>query len=375
MKKGIVLLLSAIILISSAQVIFADTPAYYASYVQEPHLMFEKGKSPYNSNQLVALLGTMTVMISNPPISLKEPSLVNTDSSTSFDFTGPIDENPDNQNTTWEIKPTEFYLDTVTYVNGDQPIIKRQSRTDGVATLTESTKIHNVNSFLVKIYLRAHHDAKIYKPEGDFFLTKGTIGTFNFAVAPEGANIDTTKVYVPINGQLIVDPTTPPAIPIPIVGTGGGTSTLPTVPVVDPENPPQFLEYLLSIIEERSISLPDGYGQNQTKVAKAKIDLLHAIAGKKYKVNIQFNSNSVSQGKFHLHLDGNLTRYGIPYHLYFKQDLVIPGQNIQWGNIQSGQANEKTIKVTGIIQDDAESAPSGTYRDTITVTITPIDSI
>ena len=119
------------------------------------------------------------------------------------------------------------------------------------------------------------------------------------------------------------------------------------------------------------ISLPDAYGSKKTKVAKAKIDLINATSGTNYKVDIKFESNSVNQGKFHLHLDGDLNQYGIPYYLYFKQDLVVPGTNIRWSHIL--EHPEKVIKVTGVIQDDAERAPAGTYHDTITVTITAVD--
>ena len=106
-------------------------------------------------------------------------------------------------------------------------------------------------------------------------------------------------------------------------------------------------------------------------MAKAKIDLINATAGTNYKVDIKFESFSVDQGKFHLHLDGDLNLYGIPYYLYFKQDIVVPGEDIRWNHILNQP--EKAIKVTGVIQDDAERAPAGSYRDTITVTITAVD--
>ncbi|MGB4407346.1 MAG: hypothetical protein WBI82_10850 [Sphaerochaeta sp.] len=201
-------------------------------------------------------------------------------------------------------------------------------------------------------------------------MTQGTIGTFNLAVSSEG-NIWNDTDYILLEGQTLDPNTNEPTTPVPIIG-GGATSTLPDpVPYVDDDHPLQVLQYLLSIIEEQMISLPDAYGANMTKVAKAKIDLINATTGTNYKVDIKFESNSVNQGKFHLHLDGDLNQYGIPYYLYFKQDLVVPGTNIRWSHIL--EHPEKVIKVTGVIRDDAERAPAGSYHDTITVTITAVD--
>ncbi|MBI9095814.1 MAG: spore coat protein U domain-containing protein [Sphaerochaeta sp.] len=190
------------------------------------------------------------------------------------------------------------------------------------------------------------------------------------AVSSEGNIWDDTD-YILLVGQTIDPNTNEPTTPVPIVG-GGSTSTLPdTVPYVDDYHPPQVLQYLLSIIKEQMIDLPDAYGAKKTKVAKAKIEIINATTGTNYKVDIKFESNSVNQGKFHLHLDGDLNQYGIPYYLYFKQDLVVPGANNRWNHIL--EHPEKVIKVTGVIQDDAEQAPAGSYQDTITVTITAVD--
>ena len=383
MQKRMIPTLLAMILISIPLGVLVAAQGITATYEQEPYLMFKEGGDgdPYQPTELVGLLGTMTVSFDSPPVTIKQPSLVNSTTSTSFWFRGLFDWNPTNANTGWEMETTEFYWDTALFVNGSLWEKRRQSETGGFAKLTSNgATIPNVSSFVVKIYLRAHHTSDKYKPGAEFALTSGSIGTFNFAVATPGYNINSIQDYVSINGQVVPPltipldpgkPSVPPSNPIPIIGSGGSTTTLPSVPYVDDEHPLQVLQYLLSIIEERTINLPDAYGTNKTKVAKAKIDLINATTGTNYKVDIKFESFSVYQGKFHLHLDGDLNLYGIPYYLYFKQDIVVPGENIRWNQILNHP--EKVIKVTGVIQDDAERAPAGTYKDTITVTITAVD--
>lgn len=346
--------------------------------------MFKKGGDgdPYQSTQLVGLLGTMTASFSNPPITVKEPSFVNSTTSQDFWFEGLFDWNPTNANTDWELVTTQFYWDTALYINGNLHTVRRQSETSGFAKLTSnSATIPNVTSLVVKIYLRAHHSADKYKPGAEFSLKIGSIGTFNFAVATEGYNINTIQDYVSINGQVVPplilplspsNPSLPPATPISIIGTGGSSTTIPAVPYVDEEHPLQVLQYLLSIIEEQEINLPDAYDSGKTEVAKAKIDLIYATPDEKYKVNINFNSFNAHLEDFHLHLDGNPNLYGIPYALEFDGDVVFPGQNILWEDIPASVSSEKTIYITGINQVVAESAPSGTYHDTITVTITAV---
>ena len=380
MRIRMIPILLAIIIIIIPLGVLGAVAGLTATYVQEPYLQFCAGTSPYSSEHFIGLLGTMTVTVANPPVTLKQASIINLDSSAEFKFSGRRWHNGyQNSN------DIGVYLDSVVYINSDPNLTQRARIDHEVVKLTNPDTVSNISSLVVKFYFVAHEvNINSFVPGDLYTLYSGTIGTFNLAVAPESTNIDDVKVYISVNGQEIPPvgspplpggPSYPPTSPaIPIIG-GGSTSTIPSVPYVDDEHPLQVLQYLLSIINERTIDLSDAYGSNRTNVAKARIDLVNATSGTNYKVDIKFESNSVYQGKFHLHLDGILSQYSIPYDLYFKQDIVEPGVNIRWGNIQANTANEKTIEVTGVIQDEAERAPAGTYRDTITVTITPVDTV
>lgn len=369
MRIRMIPILLAIIIIIIPLGVLGAVAGLTATYVQEPYLQFCAGTSPYSSEHFIGLLGTMTVTVANPPVTLKQASIINLDSSAEFKFSGRRWYNGyQNSNN------IGVYLDSVVYINSDPNLTQRARIDHEVVKLTNPDTVSNISSLVVKFYFVAHEvNINSFVPGDLYTLYSGTIGTFNFAVSPTepgGANIDWMKDYISVNGQEVGGTNEPPSTPVPIIG-GGSTSTIPSVPYVDDEHPLQVLQYLLSIINERTIDLSDAYGSNRTNVAKARIDLVNATSGTNYKVDIKFESNSVYQGKFHLHLDGDLNQYGIPYDLFFKQETVVPGANIRWAQILNHP--ERVIKVTGVIQDDAERAPAGTYRDTITVTITAVD--
>lgn len=356
--------------------------AITASYYPEEFLEFSKGNdlnisfpipASYNNETLVALLGVLILDGIASPVTLKSPSLVNSTTSVAFNFRGPFDWNPWAPYATWPMTDNDFYLDTATYINGVENLTIRQSRTDGVAVLTNPTTVTNVSTFTVLLFLRAHHAASKFKPGEEYNLKSGTIGSFNFAVSPTG-NIDDKKDYIPIGGHAGGGTNVPPSTSTPILGGTGGTSGTPVIaPYIDGQHPSQRLQYLLSFINVNPISLANAYGSLKTKVADAQISMVYGKSGKTYKVNINFNSSSVKAGKFNLYLDGNNTLYGIPYSFDFAGTPVVPGNNYPWIEIPYNTPSVKTIRVTEINKQVAEAAPSGTYQDTIIVNITAVD--
>ena len=371
MRRRLFPILLAMVLISIPISTVGATSDYTVTYTPESYIQFMKGSdtpgyvSPPNvANEFVGLLGTMVLTVNDPPATLIHPSILYTNGTTYFQFSG-LRANP-----TPSASSFGFYIEIVTYINSSATPSYREPMTQEFVFLTDQTISSNISSLKVEFYFVSWEDSSVFIPGEHYELYQGTIGNFNLAVSSE-ENIWNDTDYILLEGQTIDPITNEPSNPMPIVG-GGPTSTLPdTVPYVDESHPPQVLQYLLSIIDEQTIELSDAYWPDRTVVAKAKIDLINATPGTNYKVDIKFDSNSVNLGKFHLHLDGDLNQYGIPYSLYFKQDIVVPGENIRWNQILNYP--EQTIKLTGVIQDDVERAPAGTYRDTITVTITAVD--
>ncbi len=273
-----------------------------------------------------------------------------------------------------KLKNFGFYIEIVTYLNAAVTPSYREPVTQNVVFLTNQDTVSNISSLKVEFYFVSWEDSSVFVPGELYELYQGVIGTFNLAVSSEG-NIWNDTDYIPLVGQTIDPNTNEPTSPVPIVG-GGSTSTLPnTVPYVNDEHPLQILQYLLSIINVNQIDLFRAYGSLKTKVADAQITLINGSPDDSYEVNISFNSSSVVSGRFNLSLDGNQDLYKIPYDLRFNETAVIPGDDIPWEDIHYINTSEIPIYITNIGQTTVDQAPAGTYSDTITVTIIPVDTI
>lgn len=337
-----------------------------ATYKQEDSLQFGAGESPYTPEHFVALLGEMTVTIDNPPVTLKQASIINVNSSSEFLFWGRRWYNG------YQTKNTGFYLDTVSYINGDPNSAHRSRINQQVVKITNPETKSNIYSMVVKFYFVAYEqNINSFVPYDTYSLSSGTIGTFNFAVSPTeppSTNINWKKDYISINGQTVGDINEEPSTPIPIIGSGPTTTLPDSIPYVDAEHP--LPDYQFFIVNETPISLPNAYGPLKTKVADARVSMLHGQSGETYKIHVNFTSINAQPDKFYLYLDGNHNLYGIPYDLDFDGIPVVPGADIPWEGIPSIGPVERSINVTGINKQNAESAPSGTYQDSIYVNVT-----
>lgn len=349
------------------------TSEMYATFVQEPSIQFTQGSGPYTPDKLVGLIGTLTLTVNNPPASLKEASVIVVNTSGQYRFRGKRWYNG------YLTNDAGFSLDSATSINGETTYRKNAINHQVVILSHGNETWQNVTSLQVRFYFVSDNPSSTFVPGETYALVSGTIGSFYLAVATPSYNINTIQDYIPVNGQVIPPLPTPlkpgglslpSARAIPFIGAGS-TSSLPSVPYVDAQPPPD-LQYLLSIIEESDVYLPYAYGTNKTPVATARIDLVNAVPGKNYKVDINFTSKSAKKDKFFLHLDGKLNLYGIPYSLYFNDTPVTPGKDIRWNKLL--KEGEKQISVTGVIQDNAESAPAGNYWDTVEVHITAVDT-
>jgi hypothetical protein len=151
--------------------------------------------------------------------------------------------------------------------------------------------------------------------------------------------------------------------------SGGSTTPNPL-----PYGPPILQPvYALSIIDENRFTITDAYGGLSTRIARANLHLGNAQANGQYGIDVVF-SNKAKSPQFTLHLDGNPNLYSIPYFLLFNGQEVEGGKPIRWSNLVPN-ANYKDISITKVNALRAEMAPAGDYFDTITVTITPIDTL
>ena len=340
--------------------------AIVATYTSSPSLSFTTGTMPFASTDFVAHLGTLTITATAGE-TLYQPSLVNLNISEIFEFSGPV---------TWyklwqtgepvyNTETTDFYLAAVTTEFGVQKYTKLWG-SGGTVPLTASKNALGVSVFEVKFYFLGHHEASKYKPGALYTMTSGVIGSFNVAVAPNNEGIyahQENNLDIPVNVPPGGGPPAEPPVFIP--------SGTPSLPYEDPEHPVNIVSYAFSIIGEHNFTLPDGYGTNSVPIAIANLLLSNTTAGGEYGVEIQF-TNLSNTPPFILRPHDKPSGYAIPYQLKFLNQTVIPGTTLEWENLTGG-INNQHILITGISPSVAGSAPSGLYKDTIVVTITPIE--
>ncbi len=344
-----------------------------ATYVADSNLYFTTGAdinstitgSPFAANAFAAHLGTLTFNISNNQ--LFDPSLVNMTATNNFSFEGPMTwYNDSSGNPVYSQQTSTGRICAVSTINGVTSY-KEIWGADGEEPLTDHNGNLNVSEFVVILYLMSYQTADHYKPGGLYTLTSGTLGSFNVAVANNGGGIYNSQTYVSVNGQAVpTDGSTPPTVDM-------VPDTVTPLPYVDPDHPLPHVDYFLSIINNNSFSISNAFGILTTPVATAQVAVVpNSSATPPYGVNIAFSDANNSQS-FSLNLEGNKNLYSIPYTLKFLSHEVVGGEQILWNGMSEGN-NQQTISVTGINSGTANAAPEGDYSDTITVTITPVDT-
>lgn len=341
--------------------------AITAEYTPANSLAFNKGTYPFSTTHFVAHLGTLTIRATAGE-TLYQPAMVNANIDRRFQFKGPV--------TWWSQGNPPVPVYTENYVSGFSLAAvttelgvtgyRKLWLDDGIEPLTTTTNALGVSVFEVKLYFLGEQPSSIYKPGAIYTMVSGTLGSFNVAMATTNLGIFINyipNIYVPIGTQTIPPGGGPPLNPPQVIPPG-----TPSLPYGDP---PLTVGYGFSITDESAFLLPNGYLTNSTSIANANLVLSNSVTGTTYGVEIQF-SKLTGSTSFALRPTGNALGYPIPYQLKFLGQTVIKDVPIPWTPLSEG-ANIQSILITGISPTIAEAAPSGTYKDTIVVTITPDD--
>jgi hypothetical protein len=338
-----------------------------ATYVQDPYLYFTTGSSPFSSSQFVAHLGTLSIFSSTNK--MFTPSLFNLTASNTISFTGPITWSNDWQTglPIYTNSSTTGKIVAVTNYNGNTNIIDIWGNST-TQPLTNTNGNLNTSLFVADFYILSYQSSSIYKPGATYPLDTATPWTFNVGVAKNGSggyynNLD----FVSVNGVSLPSNGNPPS---PVTVNSNQSTPLP---YVDPSNPYSSANYLLTILEDGQFTVDNALGTKTTKAAKAQVVVSDATDGASLGVYITFKDNN-NDSSFSLGLDGSKSIYTIGYTLKFLSEVVQGNVPILWNTMVEG-INQQDIMITGIDAQEAELAPAGDYSDTLTVTITPIDTV
>jgi spore coat protein U-like protein len=129
-----------------------------------------------------------------------------------------------------------------------------------------------------------------------------------------------------------------------------------------------FIDFL---IPELNFELSDAYGSNRVTINEARIEVMNGTQGTNYTQLFTFTDQSQASS-FQLFPSAG-SGSPIDFNLYLENDLIEKGTAYTWSGLQPGILNTRNIRIGGISETEVMNRVSGTYTDTITVTITNPD--
>lgn len=331
---------------------------FYRSGDPGPYFM-EADPNNFSAYHFVAQLGTLTFTSTDGK--LFNPTMIAIDTNINFTFRGMMDQGREENSL--------FRLASAYRINNKEEWV-RLDHGNFVNSLTSTSGNLNSSTFEVRIYLYSDQAASRYVPNATYTWVSGDFGGFNVQVR-KNTNTNTYN-YIPVNGQIIPpDGTTPPANPQPILF--GGASVPPdSLPYGDPV---YYTDYSFTILQNTDVfNIGSAYTQS-VPIATANLKLERTDPKiQNYGVNVTFSGLKDTADSFNLQLQNTASTftYLIPYTLTFGGEIVQHDQVYPWTMLDKINTNQKNIAVKIFDQAKAEKAPEGTYRDTITVTITPL---
>lgn len=215
----------------------------------------------------------------------------------------------------------------------------------------------------IDFFLISHNPDTVFIPDRTYTHQSGTVG--NFVVSYSTENVDFWNTdFTPVNGA---DGTPVPQQPY--LGSGTVTPDV-AVPYEDPTDP----VFDFSIVEiQQQFDLDKAYNTAAAYVAKAQVVVTNVQAGNPAGVTLTFSSDSTTDFFEMRHTEEqNLEPIG--YKLLFDSTIIEPGDSVDWVGF-SNATYTKNIYVTQVQEHAVENLVAGTYSDTITVQLTPKDTL
>lgn len=343
-------------------------------YVQESPLNFAYGPptvlqgfsssdTNVQSTHFTALLGTLTISSDGQ---LFDPALVDMQIETNLTIEGYV--RPNSTSIQYNTQIT-VYIRAVSVAKNK--VIKTAIIVGNHLTLGKNPG--NVlggtdNLYVYLIFMNEPTIANYFVPGTVYRLTDSSnVGTFELEATDSGGTTPPVDIPISVNGD-------PPAEDAPFIGSGAGDT--PDIPYEgDFEFTHRFDFSILS--NPASFILEDAIAGLRPTIATLQLQVVHAQVNEEYGVQIAFSSKDPSG--FKLHLDGDLSQHAIPYRLFLENEEIVNNQLTTWRNLYT-QSNifataQKNVSVLITAIDSVDSAPEGSYQDTVTVIIIPLDTL
>lgn len=336
-----------------------------------PLVGFASSDTEISPSNLCALLGTLTLWTDGN--NLFDPELINITVSTSLYIEGYVRDQTTGQIVYQEQIPVT--MRAITVIDGS--VVDSVPIENGTIDLVSgggNVLPGQVQTLTTYIVLIAEDNGFEYYIPGVYYSLdeNSSIGSFGVSADGQGQQ-EFEEIPVEVDGSGTATPTAPfiPTAPVP-----GDEVEIP----FEGDGFPFEHQYAFSIISNpASFDLQDALLGNRPVIATVELQVTQAEQNTEYGVEIAFTSKNPNG--FRLHLNGDLSLYGIPYQLFFGQDLQpIPhAQFIEWRNLLTNSSTfasmEKTITVSVNDGPEVGEAPQGQYSDTVTVNIIPLDTL
>ncbi len=354
-----------------------------AVYIPENQITLSISPGPYTSDSVLgAKLGTFVITATDGEI--YSPSLVNIgEASDGIPVTGLM---KNYANGPYELGTNTFYIMSVAYPNGlgGEPVLQTLYNNlwpiISWSDVTVYQPVLYVEMYLVNTNKTNRHAQSLYryasyfKLDSPFTLPSGFNPRFSIAVAQEeGTNVgsytNADGTVVETQGDYVVTDGVDGPDSTPIIGTGGYTNP------EDPGSPgfyygdvplvPTFLFHFFDA--DVHFSLESALGSNRVTVNQAMIQIENGVAGETYEQTLVFSDTSTAPEFQLFPVDG--PGNPISYFLFLGNSPITKGVPMLWTGLQPN-ANSQDLKIGGISENAVSLLASGSYRGTITVTIT-----
>lgn len=357
------------------QFLYADppNPTTTSIYVQEPSLEFQYGAPsallPYEtsagilSSHFVAHLGTLSITTDGK--NLKDPNLYAINMDTNISISGYV-----NNNGQYVLAETPVQVWAITQVGGDfKSVVQLQNGSTNLAP--NAGNILNNQSTMTSyiILINTTKGFGYFIPGMVYTITNSNgLGSFTVSVDPQGGSTSSVPVPIVIDGEVLPE--------APIINVGGDAT--PDIPFEGDGYP--YTHVFDFSIENNvdSFDLYDAIGGRKATIATAQLKVSLGDPTKKYGVQIAFTSTAPGLD-FEMHLNGDSSQYALPYYLYLNGAFMEKNVFTLWGDISVSSNGSITVQrpITVAVKEGTslDGAPEGTYSDTVTVVIIPLDSI
>lgn len=328
----------------------AAFPLYLQPYETLHTNLYGGGSMPF-PDEMAIYLGRFTINTGNETV--RNFRLVSPISS-EFQFTGPLGNNPKQVigfRPKAQLVHNGVLATSITdlWHGASNPIEPRNTPLEGIIT--------------IDFYLVSYADADEFEEGGYYTHSQGTFGTFALGYSTSTTDFWSAS-YDPVVGN-----DGKPLPPLPILATGTDVADDP-VQYEDPK--PIACQF--SIVEmPGDFPINNAVGSNTALVARAELTMLNLSGATTHQIDLTF-TNAEQSSQFALKQTNGNPPHTIPYSLLFGSTPIYAGDTTRWEGLING-TQHKDIFITGIDQQDAETALAGTYQDTIYVHITPVDTI